>query len=378
MLLDERLKDLIKNIELIDSKDSLAFTAALKECFQHLKIKLQQPLVCERYASYRENNGAIGHYPIDAEGYAVAYDPLEDEQGFWNAWSRYGMVVGKKVVSKESCHFAIKRMHDITRDISDGACILDVPETWHHAPVDASGISLFSRGFFEIYHDKALSDLRQSIRLYIHHVMLWGRVDLWTSYDRFGVKLPGHEESYALPLHVDQNPLIHPGFKTVQGVVALTDCPMERGTFVGVPGSRAIFSEYGRFAPERGEFVELSLSDPISQMLQDNAQAIPLREGDIVSWDSRTTHANSENISKDARYVAYISAGPAREDSPELIAVRAEAFRTGIGTNVREALMHASKKARYSNYEKLEKVREPEQFTLLGELLYGKKSYEKI
>jgi ectoine hydroxylase-related dioxygenase (phytanoyl-CoA dioxygenase family) len=214
--------------------------------------------------------------------------------------------------------------------------------------------------------------------LFIHHVMLWGRVDLWTSFDRLGVKLPGHEESYALPLHVDQNPLIHPDFKTVQGVLALADCPAERGTFVGVPGSRSIFSEYERFAPERGEFVELLPTDAIAETLKKNAQPIPLRAGHIVSWDSRTTHANTENKSKETRYVAYVAAGPAREENQELIAARMEAFRTGVGSNVREALMHASKKARYSNYEKLEKVREAEQLTLLGKLLYGQERYEKI
>ncbi len=378
MLLDDQIKDLVKKIELTDTHDSESLNTNLRELIKRLKTNLQDPQVLERYESYKKNNGTITQYPIDADGFAVAHDPLEDEEGFWNAWSKYGMVVGKNVVSKEVCEHAIRRMHEITREISDSKCELDKPDTWKDAPVDSNGISFISRGFFEVYHDKALSDIRQSIRLYIHHVMIWGKVDLWTSFDRLGVKLPGHEESYALPLHVDQNPLIHPNFKTVQGVVALADCPVERGTFVGVPGSRSVFSEYGRFAPERGEFVELIPTDPIAETLKKNAQPIPLRAGCIVSWDSRTTHANTENKSKETRYVAYIAAGPAREDSQELTDTRMEAFRTGAGSNVREALMHASKKARYSNYEKLEKVREPEELTLLGKLLYGKESYGKI
>jgi len=378
MLLDNEIKNLVKKIELTDTKDSESLNLNLRELIKRLKTNLENPQVQERYDSYRKNNEAIAQYPIEPDGFAVAFDPIEDEKAFFDAWSKYGIVVGKNVVSKEVCEHAIRRMHEITHEISDGKCDLDKPDTWKDAPVDSNGISFISRGFFEVYHDKALSDIRQSIRLYIHHVMIWGKTDLWTSFDRLGVKLSGHEESYALPLHVDQNPLIHPDFKTVQGVVALADCPVERGTFVGVPGSRSIFAEYGRFAQERGEFVELLPTDPVAETLKNNAQPIPLRVGCIVSWDSRTTHANTENKSKETRYVAYIAAGPAREENQEWIDTRIEAFRTGIGSNVREALMHASKKARYSNYEKLEKVRETEQLTLLGKLLYAQESYGKI
>ncbi len=378
MLLDDEIKGLVKNIELTDANNSESLAESFKELIGRLKTNLQKPQVIERYESYKKNKGSIHPYPIDAAGFAVAYDPLEDEEGFWNTWLKYGVVVGKNVVSKEVCKYATQRMHEIIREMSDGTCELDKPETWKNAPKDSNGIPFISRGFFEVYHDKALSDIRQSIRLYIHHVMIWGKVELWTSFDRLGVKLPGHEESYALPLHVDQNPRIHPDFKTVQGVVALADCPVERGTFVGVPGSRSLFGDYSQFAPERGEFVELIPTSSIADTLKQNAQPIPLRAGHIVSWDSRTTHANTENKSQKTRYVAYIAAGPAREDQQDLIKTRMEAFQTGVGTNVREALMHASKKARYSNHEKLAKVREPEQLTLLGRLLYGQERYEKI
>ncbi|HSI20359.1 MAG TPA: hypothetical protein VLA04_01435, partial [Verrucomicrobiae bacterium] len=62
----------------------------------------------------------------------------------------------------------------------------------------------------------------------------------------------------------------------------------------------------------------------------------------------------------------------------DLIDVRNESFRNGIGSNVREALMHASKKSRYSDYEKLEAVRKPEKLTILGKLLYSQESYENL
>jgi ectoine hydroxylase-related dioxygenase (phytanoyl-CoA dioxygenase family) len=113
-------------------------------------------------------------------------------------------------------------------------------------------------------------------------------------------------------------------------------------------------------------------------MVADRAQACPLRGGDLISWDSRTTHANSANVSDKARIVAYIAAGPAVPSVPELVAYRNNAFLTGMGLNVREALMHASKKKRYTNPDALQRVRKAEQLSLLGRLLYGQDQYSEL
>jgi hypothetical protein len=96
-----------------------------------------------------------------------------------------------------------------------------------------------------------------------------------------------------------------------------------------------------------------------------------LRAGDIVTWDSRTTHANSANHSGESRYVAYVAAGPARESDWAAVSARSDAFRTGVGANVRDALMHASKKPRYTAPALLSANRQPEDLTVLGRLLYG-------
>jgi ectoine hydroxylase-related dioxygenase (phytanoyl-CoA dioxygenase family) len=124
--------------------------------------------------------------------------------------------------------------------------------------------------------------------------------------------------------------------------------------------------------------VELDTTKDIAPQLKENAQTFPLRAGNLVSWDSRTTHANSENVSGDTRYVAYVAAGPTREEDDKLINVRMEGFTSGEGSNVREALMHASKKSRYSDLEKLQSLRKPEELNLLGQLLYGQEKYAKI
>jgi hypothetical protein len=131
-------------------------------------------------------------------------------------------------------------------------------------------------------------------------------------------------------------------------------------------------------AKNKGEYVELDITTAVGQDLQRRAQAIPLHAGDLVTWDSRTTHANTENTSDATRMVVYLAAGPAQNHNAAAVAARIEALKTGIGSNVREALMHASKKSRFTDAAALACVRQPEQFNRLGQLLYGTYSYEKI
>lgn len=377
-VIDARTRDLVLRIEAA-AEISPKVDSLIGELIFRLTEACARPAVASRYAAYATGAPSdIGGMPLDADGYVVSFDPLQDEKGFLDCWWRYGIVAGKQVVPVKRRQMTIRRVHDLMRRISNGECQLSDPATWLNMPVDSSGAPIISRGFYEVYHDNALAQLRQAVRVYLHFVMIWGRTDLWTSYDRLGVKLPGHGESGALPLHVDQNPNAHPDFRTVQGVLALTNCPAERGTFCAVPGSKQIFGIYGRMAKNRGEYVQLDLSAPAAYPLANRAQALPLRAGDLIAWDSRTTHANTANVSKDARMVAYIAAGPAAEDNPDAVQARNEAFRTGLGSNVRDALMHASKKPRYTNPDVLSTVRAPEQLTLLGRLLYGKERYADL
>lgn len=161
--------------------------------------------------------------------------------------------------------------------------------------------------------------------------------------------------------------------------MALEDCPVERGTFAVVPGSSHSFKKYSQFIKPGyiGEFVPLENSDLQKELLSQQ-QLIPLRKNCIVTWDSRTTHANSTNVSNTNRYVCYISAGLAKEDRKDLIEIRHKAFISGLGSNVREAYLHASKKPRFTNEEYINSVREKEILNPLGECLYGFKSYNDL
>jgi len=379
MIINNQVKALVSKIENLNQSEISELNYYLKELVLELKATTSNPKNKYTAGHFNSASNELMNYPLSKDNYALAIDPLIDEEAFIATLEKYGIVVGSQIFKAKECNQIVTDIYNIVNSISNGKCDLNDPETWKNIPLDKYGVSLISRGFLEIYHNQILANMRQAVKIYIHHVVLWGRYDLWTSFDRLGIKLPNHEELKGLPLHVDQNPLIHSDFKTIQGVLALSDCSVERGTFVGVPGSRNFFLDFKKFAPEHGDYVEISKGYSFYKNFEQYSQAIPIRKGDLITWDSRTVHANSENISNDTRLVAYIAAGIAKEQDQEIINTRVDAFRTGIGSNVREALMHASKKSRYTDYDSLNKTRDGvEQLMLLGELLYGIKKYNKL
>lgn len=264
-------------------KDFSNLIKAIKESL--LSFEAQKNLIKFKKNSYQK-------YPIENE-FAVSFDPLTQSKELLEHWYRYGFVVSKDVVTSE------------------------VSNNEKSILKDSEGTAILSRGFFEIYHDDCLAQIRQSICLYLHYCLIWNTPYLWTTFDRIGIKASSGESSVGLNLHVDQNPMVHSNFTTVQGVLALEDCPLERGTFVAVPNSIKDFHEYKKFIKEhyKGKFIELpygKLKDKFMILKQE----IALCKNSIVSWDSRTTHANSSNISSINRYV---SMGLAKKDRPDLV-----------------------------------------------------------
>ena len=380
MIITHEVKDLIDLIEKIIKIPSVE---NLDPLFSNLISLLHKNCLAvrERYVDTQTRCFNLSAYPIDSDGYAQSFDPITQEKEFFSAWQKYGVIVGKNIASDTQCNNVVNLMHEALSALSSNHFDIHKPNTYTHIPRDESGVEIFSRGFFEIYHDAALAPIRQNIRAYIHHVLIWGRADLWTSFDRLGLKLPRHEGAKGLRLHVDQNPDINPHFKTIQGVLALVDCPVERGTFCAVPGSKYLFDGYKNNPEKSPEFVELGSHHPHEKELRNHAQALPLRAGDMVSWDSRTTHANTDNISNDPRYVFYIAAGVANEENEAAVKARRDAFTNGLATSpykVPESLLRASLKPRYTNPKALASLRKPETLTLLGELLYGEKQYKDI
>src|SRR5262249_50234926 len=249
-IIDDRVRELVYRIE--DPAQADRVDDATRALIQRLRENCAHPSVLQRYRDYPEAQAVMEPLPLGQDGYVPGLDLLHEEDAFWACWCKYGIVASKQVIPPALCERALKRVYDLALAISQGRWDMRRPETWAAMPTDAQVVALLSRGFFEIYHDAFLAELRSCVRAYLHHVLIWGRSELWTTFDRVGVKLHGHEDAGALPLHVDQNPNVHPSFHTVQGVLTLTDCPKERGTYVGVPGSKHLFADYAGMAKNLG------------------------------------------------------------------------------------------------------------------------------
>jgi len=355
VLNQEPIKSLIHSIQSSKLTSNQADEALCK-----LVILLQQQLP---FHERQEHSVPVDFYPVDQDGFALSFCPLTQPEEFMATWNKYGIVVGRQILSLAECQTALNRIQELLGLLDDGK------------RCDIQNVPILSRGFFEIYHDAVLANIRQNLKLYLHHVLIWQQAELWCSFDRFGIKPPEGESAAGLPLHVDQNPLVHPEFRTTQGVLALVDCPVERGTFLAVPGSRSQFSIYSGMAKNNGEYVELDVSHPTAADFLKRQQPFALRAGDLVTWDSRTTHGNTPNISELTRYVTYVSAGPARQGDESAINARQAAFQSGLGSNVRDALMHASKKPRFTDQACIAEIRHSEQLNQLGRYMYGQERY---
>jgi ectoine hydroxylase-related dioxygenase (phytanoyl-CoA dioxygenase family) len=373
-LIDDKVRSLVQSIE--SASDIGSADRYISELVTHLSDRC----IAEARKPLGESvppETDPGAYPVDSEGYAQAFDPLTQEEEYVQFFCKFGFVVGKEVISKDLANRSIQRIKEIATSISEGAFSFDVPDSWEQIPEDAQGSKMLSRGFFEVDHDEIWAEIRQSVRLYIHHVLIWGRADLWTTFDRFGVKLPRHEESKGLPLHIDQSPLLGTEYKFVQGVLALSNCPEESGVTVLVPNSRSKFESFKKYGLPEEEYISFeSAQEDELRELKSKLQPIPLRAGDILSWDSRTVHTNTDNTSDHkTRFIAFVSTGISRESSNELVNARVAQFKLGTSRSLRDAYMYATFRPRYDNPAAIASVRKPEKLTLLGRLLYGFEKY---
>ncbi|PIS03209.1 MAG: hypothetical protein COT85_04085 [Chlamydiae bacterium CG10_big_fil_rev_8_21_14_0_10_42_34] len=214
-------------------------------------------------------------------------------------------------------------------------------------------------GFLDLYHDDTLAQLRQDRRVYEVFANLFGSEKLWVVFDRvIHQKIDESEDS--LPAYVDQNPITHPGFFNVQSMLALKDMDETTGTLALVPQSPQFFHEYAQWAKIKDGYVEHQGGRELCFV------GLRLKEGEMVIWDSRTTHSRFRKEPKADRYAALITYTLAKED-PELIGLRRKYFDEGIGFNHHEAGLRATARPRCE----ISLRRFPERLSPLGRKLYG-------
>lgn len=195
--------------------------------------------------------------------------------------------------------------------------------------------------------------------LYNVFTYIFGSEKLWVTFDRV-IYQDKQENEDALPPHVDQNPIDHPGFFNVQAMLALQNMNEYTGTLAVVPQSPLFFHDYVAWTQSHENYVENQGMRPLPFV------GLRLQEGQLVIWDSRTTHSRFRAEGKSNRYAALLTFTLAKDDQ-QLIDIRLNYFNQGIGFNHHEAGLRATAAPRCE--QSLRQT--PEELTSLGRRLYG-------
>src|SRR5690349_9139254 len=119
-ILDSPVKALVKDLESRKDLSAIQRDLKLQELIAILKQNCEKDEIKQRYQNYKGNGGSaeidfkeIGYYPVDPLGFAQSFDPLQDEEAFWNCWYKYGIIVTKNAVSSILCKNTINRIQQI-------------------------------------------------------------------------------------------------------------------------------------------------------------------------------------------------------------------------------------------------------------------------
>lgn len=296
----------------------------------------------------------------------------EEHQAAYEFFLEHGFVVLRQILIP-GCAGAFEReFFETLEKASGGKFRRNDKSTWtnENMPYDHQGMNNFSRGFVGMYHLKGQWIARTEPKLRRFCEILLKTDNIWPSIDRMGFMRPGSKNRTSEYFwHWDQNPLKDPGFCRIQGLVAVKDCPIEVGGFQVIPKShKQDFLHYGsKFAREssgpasKGSKSNVIRSDLVNIPVGEEGKAlwsrgikVPLRQGDVVLWDSRTAHGNFPNTSNtDYRLVSYLTYGRAPSDPQtrkKYIEIRRKSFETGkIEKSNRDIFFAGFMPARWAN-----------------------------
>lgn len=201
---------------------TLVSTSSLLERENFTTQDMVSELARDRFAIANEtswpapmDNSAFAGYtftplelPRDADGYVVAFDPLNDAQAAREFFLRYGVVVFRDVVDADACDRSVDELWDfLKRHSPDMTIDRDQPRTWCNAywpPLGRMGICGNTCAC-----SKQLCENRQNPRTHAAFAALFGTERLWVNCGRLGCMRP----TRGIPLPAS---LIHPSVKPME------------------------------------------------------------------------------------------------------------------------------------------------------------------
>ncbi len=298
---------------------------------------------------------------LESDGYMKAFS-LEEKEDYKNFFDTYGFVVIRDVITEEECAISRGEVWS-SLEQKDSEIDRSNPTTWseQHWPKDICR----NGGFINRFpYWKRISNLkeilvanqpqawknRENPLVYAAFCNILSNCKLWGSIDRYGIMRPSNHgeqaktgEKWATKsqwLHWDLSPFhfgtsaagFSPkqnldydaikedyGYLRVQGLITLTDCPVENGGFHCVPGFQHQFfkwrddniNDYGaRPDIRKRNFIEVPEDDEMRQHIFQ----VPMRKGSLLIWNSMLPHGNFPNQSQsEFRMVQYIKMIPSEK-----------------------------------------------------------------
>ena len=232
-------------------------------------------------------------------------------------WEEHGYVIVHDAVPPENVKAVVDTLWQFQRlDPDDPATWYPDRDKTYREP------ELAMSGMVEIYHHQALWDNRQFPRVYGAFSDVWGRDDLWVTFDRANMNFPRRPDwPFKGFIHWDIDTSAVPMPRDVQGVLSLVDTTPDQGGFQCVPGFHRRIDDWIATQPAG--------RDPFRPDTAGmDVQRIPMRAGDLLIWDSRLPHGTAPNLSDRPRLAQYISMFPADEDNAAHLERRITAWRT--------------------------------------------------
>ncbi len=222
---------------------------------------------------------------------------LPEEETFFH---KNGYIKFDQLIPKADCDAVIDAIFEFL-EMNPGD-----PDDWYRKP-------LLPGGMIEMYQHPAQWKNRQNPDLYSVFADLWGRPDLWVTFDRVGMKPPRHPEhpdyDHKGFTHWDCDTSVKPLPQGFQGVLYLADTDANMGGFQCIPGlHREQLEEWIKTQPA-------DRNPRIPDLTGLTNMPIPGKAGDFVIWDMTLAHGNGQNVSNRPRFSQYIAMHPAQYDN---------------------------------------------------------------
>lgn len=258
-----------------------------------------------------------------------------------------GYVVVPNVIPKESCDQFVEDAWKWLESFPHGFK-RDDRRTWtaEHLP-SGHQKGLYNR--YSVNHEAFVWKIRTEPGVVNTFEKVWSTDDLIVSFDGMNVSLPVNQEHGRTDIeqtepwpHIDQDPRTIEKLELYQGIAQMSPCGPEDGGLVVLSGSHNLhqqhFEEIGGFRADSDLGVGKNgynfTSEDADWYRAQGCKEIKIcaKAGDLILWDSRTIHWNSNPTGQQTRFISYVCYCPRARMSEADLQRKREVFDARKGT----------------------------------------------